>query len=225
MPKLGYIQWASGPPAARLDCRWPVWETRGLNPTVQVETLSGGYFLRRSDHRLRPRRLRDRHPRGAARLQDRHRRARLSRRHLSELGLHPDQGAAALGRDLSLHAARQGLWAESRQYRLRPEGRGRALARRLQAAQRRRRLPDEEEQSVDHLGRGRDRRARQGDGEGLQERSAERRARRRRLSGQAHHHRYRRAAARAARPRARQETGLDLFRGDGAADEFRSRCW
>ena len=48
------------------------------------------------------------------------------------------------------------------------------------------------------------------------ERSAERRARRRRLSGQAHHHRHRRAAARAARPRAGQETGLDLFRGHGA---------
>ena len=39
-----------------------------------------------------------------------------------------------------------------------------------------------------------------------------------RLSGQAHHHRHRRAAARAARPRARQETGLDLFRGHGAAE-------
>ncbi len=38
------------------------------------------------------------------------------------------------------------------------------------------------------------------------------------LSGQAHHHRHRRAAARAARARARQETGLDLFRGHGAAE-------
>ena len=35
----------------------------------------------------------------------------LSRRHLPELGLHPDQGAAALGGDFSLHAARGGLWA------------------------------------------------------------------------------------------------------------------
>ena len=37
--------------------------------------------------------------------------ARASGRHLPELGLHPDQGAAALGRDLPLHAARQGLRA------------------------------------------------------------------------------------------------------------------
>ena len=36
------------------------------------------------------------------------------------------------------------------------------------------------------------------------------------VSGQAHHRRDRRAAARAARPRARQEAGLDLFRGHGA---------
>ena len=40
------------------------------------------------------------------------------------------------------------------------------------------------------------------------------------LSGQAHHHRHRRAAARAARPRAGQETGLDLFRGHGAAGKI-----
>ncbi len=42
----------------------------------------------------------------------------LSRRHLPELGLYPDQGVAALGRDLSHHAACQGLRAESRQHRL-----------------------------------------------------------------------------------------------------------
>ena len=185
----------------------------------------GRHHLRRSDHRLRPRRLCHRHPRRAARLQDRDRRARLSRRHLPQLGLHPDQGAAALGRNLSLHAARQGLRAEGRQCRLRRRGRGQALARGVEAAQRRRRLPDEEKQSLGHLGRGRDRRARQGHGESVEERSAERRARRRHLSGQAHHHRHRRAAARAARARARQETGLDLFRGHGAADAFRNRCW
>ena len=67
-------------------------------------------------------------------------------------------------------------------------------------------------------GEARDRRARQGHREGVEERSAERRARRRHLSGQAHHHRHRRAAARAAGPRARQETGVDLFRGHGAAE-------
>ena len=36
-------------------------------------------------------------------------------RHLPQLGLHPDQGAAALGRDLPLHAARQGLWPGRRE--------------------------------------------------------------------------------------------------------------
>jgi len=38
---------------------------------------------------------------------------RLSRRHLSQLGLHPDQGVAALGRDLPLHAAPEGLYGLS----------------------------------------------------------------------------------------------------------------
>ena len=47
-------------------------------------------------------------------------------------------------------------------------------------------------------------------------RGAEGRAGRGRLSGQAHHPRHRRAAARAAGAGARQEAGLDLFRGDGA---------
>ena len=123
--------------------------------------------FRHHHHRLRPGRLRHRDPRGAARLQDRDRRARLSRRHLLELGLHPDQGAAALGRDLPLHAARQGLRAVGRQCRLRSGRRGQALARRRRPDERRRRLPDEEEQGPGDLGRGRDRRARQDHREGL----------------------------------------------------------
>ena len=45
------------------------------------------------------------------------------------------------------------------------------------------------------------------------------------LSGQAHHRRDRRAAARAAGAGARQEAGLDLFRGDGAGARCRNRCW
>jgi dihydrolipoamide dehydrogenase len=44
-----------------------------------------------------------------ARPQDGDRRARASRRHLPELGLHPDQGAAALGRGLHYCRAFQGL--------------------------------------------------------------------------------------------------------------------
>ena len=97
--------------------------------------LSGRYIFRRHHHRLRSGRLRHRDPRRAARLQDRDRREVLSRRHLPELGLHPDQGAAALGRDLPLHAACQGLRPVGRQRLVRSESRGAALARRLQAAE------------------------------------------------------------------------------------------
>ena len=87
----------------------------------------------------------------------------------------------------------------------------------VEAAQRRRRLPDEEEQGRGDLGRGDDRRARQGHGRRRRKSEAPKGALgRRRLSGQAHHRRDRRAAARAAGPRARQEADLDLFRGDGA---------
>ena len=101
----------------------------------------------------------------------------LSRRHLPQLGLHPDQGAAALGRDLPLHAARQGLRAVGRECRLRLRRPwSSARARVVEAAQRRRRLPDEEEQGRGDLGRGGDRRARQGHGEGLA-RARRRRAR------------------------------------------------
>ena len=42
---------------------------------------------------------------GPARHEDRARRARASGRHLPQLGLHPDQGAAALGRDVRSPAA------------------------------------------------------------------------------------------------------------------------
>ncbi|WP_461326508.1 FAD-dependent oxidoreductase [Bradyrhizobium elkanii] len=50
-------------------------------------------------------------------------------------GLYPDQGAAALSRDLSLHAACQGLRPVGRQRLVRSEGGGAALARRLEAPQ------------------------------------------------------------------------------------------
>ena len=61
------------------------------------------------------------------------RRARASGRHLPQLGLHPDQGAAALGRDLALCRARQGLRPDGRGHgQRRPQGDRRALARRRQ---------------------------------------------------------------------------------------------
>ena len=154
-----------------------------------------GRVLRHHHHRLGTGRLCHRHPCGAAWLQDRDRRARFPRRHLLELGLHPDQGAAALGRDLPLHAARQGLRAQGGQRRLRSGRRDQALARRRRPHERRRRLPDEEEQGFGDLGRGHDRRARQDHREGQQDARAQGRARPGHLSGQAHHRRDRRAAA------------------------------
>ncbi len=147
-------------------------------------------------------------------LQDRDRREGLSRRHLPELGLHPDQGAAALGRNLPLHAACEGLRAFRRQRLVRCEGGGAALARRLEAAERRRRLPDAQEQGAGDLGRGGDRRARKIHREGVEDRGAEGRAGCRRLSGETHRACDRRPAARAAGPRGRRQAGVDLFRGD-----------
>ena len=70
------------------------------------------------------------------------------------------------------HAKDYGLSAEQRL--LRSQGGGGALARGVEAAQRRRRLPDEEEQGDRDLGRGHDRGARQGRREGVDERGAER---------------------------------------------------
>ena len=74
------------------------------------------------------------------------RRARASRRHLPQLGLHPDQGAAALLGDQPPAASPRRIRFRRRQHPLRPDEGGEALARRRQAALQRRRLPDEEEQ-------------------------------------------------------------------------------
>ena len=108
-----------------------------------------------------------------------------------------------------------------------PEGRRRPLARHRRAHERRRRLPDEEEQGRRHLGRGEAHQARRD--RRREDRRRSRCSRRRRcrkntlgrghLHGQAHHHRHRRAAARAARHRAGRQADLDLFRGDGAAGD------
>ena len=63
------------------------------------------------------------------------------------------------------HAKDYGLTADNVGYDA--ECRGETLARGVEAAQRRCRFPDEEEQDLGDLGRGRHRRARQGHGEGL----------------------------------------------------------
>ena len=55
----------------------------------------------------------------------------LSRRHLPQLGLHPDQGAAALGRDLSTTCSTpRTTGLIGREGRVRSGGGGEALARR-----------------------------------------------------------------------------------------------
>ena len=98
-----------------------------------------------------------------ARPQDRDRRAREARRHLPQLGLHPDQGAAALGRDLPLYEACR---------RLRPDrgeagfdlakvvARSRGVAKQLNQGVTQ---PDEEEQDRGAHGRRRADRRRQAD--------------------------------------------------------------
>ena len=184
-----------------------------------------GNLLRHHRDRVRSRWLRDRHQGGAARLEDRDRGARASRRHLPQLGMHSHEGAAAFRRDFALCATCQGLRPPSRgQDQPRSCGRRAAFARRLEAPQRRRRLLDEEEQDRRDLGRGRDRRARQDHGRPLEEATdaarssrSERDARLGQLRSQAHHHRDGRAPARPSGHRARREADLDLFRGDGAA--------
>ena len=93
-------------------------------------------------------------------LQDGGDRARAPGRHLPQLGLHPDQGAAALVGDFSPDAPGEGVRAEGGERRLRHRRRGDALAGGGQAAVGRRRLPDEEEQDRRGDGRGEARRAR-----------------------------------------------------------------
>ena len=65
--------------------------------------------LRPDRDRRRPRRLRRRDPRRAARHEGRAGRARAPGRHLPQLGLHPDQGAAALRRGAGPDARRGGV--------------------------------------------------------------------------------------------------------------------
>ena len=96
--------------------------------------------------RRRPRRLCRRDPRRAARHEDRAGGARASRRHLPQLGLHPDQGAAAQLRDQppAAHAGR--LWLRRRQHPLRHRQDRQALPRGGEAALGGREAPVAEEQ-------------------------------------------------------------------------------
>ena len=128
-----------------------------------------GRPIRHHRHRGGPGRLRRGHSRGATRVQDGGRRARAPRRDLSQLGLHTDEGAAAVGRDLSLHAAREGLRPLGSRRRLRRGGDRAALPHRIRPTQRRGRRPAQEEQGRRDLGRGDDLETRRGDRHGAQE--------------------------------------------------------
>ena len=111
-------------------------------------------------------------PGGAAWHERRAGRARASRRHLPELGLHPDQGAAArLGNPPPAAPSRRVRLFGAR-HLLRPEKTRGPLARRRQAIVERRRLPAEEEQGHGVRRRGEARRQRKArGGEGRQGRS------------------------------------------------------
>ena len=110
--------------------------------------------VRLDRRRSRARRLRRRDPRGAARHAHRDHRAIVSRRHLPQLGLHSDQGAASLGRGFA-RGADGGCFRHRRAGRASRSRRGRrALARSGGRALHRRRLPAQEEQRRCHLGRG-----------------------------------------------------------------------
>ena len=184
---------------------------RGEEETAMADTL------RPHRPRLGPRRLCRGDPRRAARPQDRDRRARDARRHLPQLGLHPDQGAAALGRDVPLHAATPTPTASATSKPAfdlaKVVARSRAVAKQLN-------------QGVTHLmkknkitvvmgegkltGKGkltRHRRGRQGD----------------RACRQAHHRRHRRPGARPAVRQGRRQAHLDLSpRDDPARDADRA---
>ena len=170
---------------------------------------NGSEDLRRRGDRRGTRGLRRGDPLRPARPLDGGRRARASRRHLPQLGLHPDQGAAALVRDLPPDAPGEGVRAQGRRHRLRPRRGGEALARRREAALGRRRLPDEEEQ--DRRGDGRGEARRQG-----QDHRQDRR-RHRGDRGEDDHRRHRRPRPRPAGPRGRRQAGLELQARAGAA--------
>ena len=110
------------------------------------EAPDGQARVRRGRGRRRAGRLRGRDPERAARHEDRAGRARASGRHLPELGLHPDQGAPARGRDLCADAPRRRLRLQGQGHRVRLCQGDQALAPGGESAQSRRAPPHEEEQ-------------------------------------------------------------------------------
>ena len=167
--------------------------------------------LRYRRDRRRPGRLRRRHPRRAARAQDRSHRARASRRHLPQLGLHPDQGAAPHRRALPRDRPGERVRLALRQSPLRSRQGGRAQPQGRGSAFERRRLSDAQAQDRRDRRHGPARRA----GEDRRHRQGRRQTAHRR--SQAYRHRHRRPRAGAAGNGSRRQAHLDLQAGDGAA--------
>ena len=105
----------------------------------------GGARVRSGGDRRRAGGLRRRDPGGAARHAHRAGRARASGRHLPQLGLHPDQGAAARGRDLPPDAQHRRLRLQRQGVELRFRQSDQALAPGRRPAQPRRAASPEEE--------------------------------------------------------------------------------
>ena len=142
-----------------------------------------------------------------------------ARRHLPQLGLHPDQGAAALGRDLPLHAARRGL---------RPRSPEKVEADLAKVVERSRGVAKQLNQGVTHLMKKNKIAVHMGDGHAHRAGQADRHRRGRqgdRAHRQAHHRRHRRAGARPAVRQGRRQAHLDLSPRDDARRRCRPSCW
>ena len=142
-------------------------------------------------------------------LKDRAGRARASRRHLPQLGLHPDQGIAAHVGNLPPDAACRRFRPVGGQCFLRYRQGGETVAQGCRPAQRRRQTSDEEEQ-----GRG-VRRPRPAGRQGQARRRQGRQGNRHPVVAP-HRPRHRRKGAHAAGPRARRHGHLDLQGSHGA---------
>ena len=189
-------------------------------PGMTVERWSIAWLLRSHRHRHRPRRLCLRHPRGAARPENRGgREARDLRRHLPQHRLHPVEGAAARLR--IVRGSRPQLRQDGHR-RLRAQARSQGddgvqgPGRRRQRQGRR--LPAQEEQDRCLSRRRPHRRARQGRGQRRRRQDADAR-------DQIHRHRHRLRRRAPQRHRDRREAHRVVDRRAGAAGGARSICW
>ena len=167
-----------------------------------------------------PGRLCRRHPRGAAGHEGRGGRARAAGRHLPQLGLHPDQGAAAHLGNLSLYAARRRLRPEMRRTSASTSARSSSARARWPGSSTAASAPAEEEQGH------RVRRLGQAERQGASSPSTSQRTARASPTSPPSTSSWRPARGRApAGPGARRQADLDLQGSHGAGRPCRSRCW